>query len=412
MKRPHFLSSIRLLSLGLSTLLSLTAACRHASNQSSAKHSGTKQPYQTIMPVFEAGEGGYKVFRIPAIICCANQDLLAFCEARQGGDASEIDLVLKRSRDNGKTWGNIQVVQESDDFKSLLQGPAAPITIGNPAPVVDLLDPDHRGRVWLPYTFENDRVFVIYSDDHGSSWAPRRDITADVKRDSWGWYATGPVHSIQIQNGLHKGRLVIPGDHRLGEGGQDQGALGAQVVFSDDHGLTWQLGAVDDTYEDDIHANETTVVELKNGVLYFNTRDHQGQAPGTRGETWSFDGGSSFKTKHSEWKAFQPAHEILDPPVVQCSILRLSTGMIVFSGPDENGPSGPGRSDLKLRFSEDEAKSWQDGRLIHLGPAAYSDMIETDDGLLGVLFENGDAGGKNAYERISFARVPIELIRE
>jgi len=153
-------------------------------------------------------------------------------------------------------------------------------------------------------------------------------------------------------------------------------------------------------------------VELGGGVLYFNTRDHQGEAPGTRGESWSFDGGGSFKTRQSEWKTFQPASEILDPPVVQCSLLRLSTGMIVFSGPDENGPSGPGRSDLRLRFSQDEANNWQDGRLIHIGPAAYSDMVQTDDGLLGVLFENGDATGKNAYQRISFARVPFGLIRE
>ena len=38
-------------------------------------------------------------------------------------------------------------------------------------------------------------------------------------------------------------------------------------------------------------------------------------------------------------------------------------GLIVFSGPDENGPSGKGRSDLRLRYSTDEAKSWKDGPL-------------------------------------------------
>jgi len=397
--------------LSSTCLIFVTTACRNISKPLCSGDSKAVQRNQTTTTVFEAGKDGYKVYRIPAIIRCANQDLLAFCEARQGGDASEIDLVLKRSKDHGKTWGDLQVVQESDDFKSIIQDQNTSITIGNPAPVVDMLDPANTGRIWLPFTLENDRVFVTYSDDNGHTWAERKEITKDVKLDSWGWYATGPVHSIQIQKGLHRGRLVIPVDHRLGEDGKDRGALGAHVVFSDDHGQSWQLGAVDNTYEDGINANETTVVELGGGVLYFNTRDHQGEAPGTRGESWSFDGGGSFKTRQSEWKTFQPASEILDPPVVQCSLLRLSTGMIVFSGPDENGPSGPGRSDLRLRFSQDEANNWQDGRLIHIGPAAYSDMVQTDDGLLGVLFENGDATGKNAYQRISFARVPFGLIR-
>ena len=64
----------------------------------------------------------------------------------------------------------------------------------------------------MPFTLENDRIFVIYSDDHGATWSERREITAGNKRDAWGWYATGPVHSIQIQRGPQKGRLVIPVD--------------------------------------------------------------------------------------------------------------------------------------------------------------------------------------------------------
>ena len=42
--------------------------------------------------VFQNGDDGYKLFRIPAIVTASNGDLLAFCEARQGGGLSEIDL--------------------------------------------------------------------------------------------------------------------------------------------------------------------------------------------------------------------------------------------------------------------------------------------------------------------------------
>ncbi|MCA9031251.1 MAG: exo-alpha-sialidase, partial [Planctomycetaceae bacterium] len=89
-----------------------------------------------FVPVFQNGTGGYNAYRIPAIVQAANGDLLAFCEAREGGDASKIDLVMKRSTDEGKSWSQLQVVQAADDFKSLFGENPPPITAGNPAPVV------------------------------------------------------------------------------------------------------------------------------------------------------------------------------------------------------------------------------------------------------------------------------------
>lgn len=97
--------------------------------------------YETVA-VFANGTEGYKIFRIPAIVRTASGDLLAFCEAREGGDASQIDLVLKRSRDGGRTWQALQIVQDHEDFRDLFAGDAPPITVGNPAPVVDPM------RVW------------------------------------------------------------------------------------------------------------------------------------------------------------------------------------------------------------------------------------------------------------------------
>jgi sialidase-1 len=374
-------------------------------------------PERKTVTVFEYGTEGYNIYRIPAIVRAASGDLLAFCEARVGGDASEIDLVMKRSRDQGATWSALQVVQGRSEFVALFSEGAVPlITVGNPAPVVDLMDPDHAGRIWLPFNLENDRVFVTYSDDHGETWSPPREITSTVKREEWGWYAMGPVHSIQLQRGPYAGRLVIPVDHRLGDDGDDHGANGVHVVFSDDHGETWQLGAIDDTYEDGLSANETTVVELNDGRLYFNTRDQNGDAPGTRAHGYSSDGGVSFDLSgHSTYKYFVPSSPILDPPVVQSALLRVAStldgdnrDLILFSGPDDDGPSGPGRSDLRIRYSVDEAETWHDGPLIHVGPAAYSDMVRlrADSTTIGILYEAGDAGAKQS--RIDFTMMSFD----
>ena len=95
------------------------------------------------LPVFQSGEEGYATFRIPAIIKAANGTLLAFCEGRVNGSADfgNLDIVLKTSSDEGETWSALQVIADNGALQA-----------GNPAPVVDLLDPDYpEGRIFLFY---------------------------------------------------------------------------------------------------------------------------------------------------------------------------------------------------------------------------------------------------------------------
>ena len=175
------------------------------------------------------------------------------------------------------------------------------------------------------------------------------------------------------------------------------------------------MGAIDDAYSDDLNANETTVVELNDGRLLFNTRDQGGKAAGTRGQAYSSDGGGSFDgNSESDYQTFVPCEEVFDPPVVQCAMLRAesledggSMNLILFSGPDENGPSGKGRTDLRIRYSVDETATWVDGPLIHEGPAAYSDLVRLGAGEYGVLFEAGKKGNRS-HDEIVFVRLRLE----
>src|SRR5215475_3854536 len=78
--------------------------------------------------VYRAGEGGYHSYRIPAMIATKKGTLLAFCEGRRNSaaDSGDIDTLLRRSFDNGKTWQPMQVVADMGTD-----------TIGNPTPVVE-----------------------------------------------------------------------------------------------------------------------------------------------------------------------------------------------------------------------------------------------------------------------------------
>src|SRR5207248_5957506 len=109
------------------------------------------------------------------------------------GDSGDVDVVLRRSRDGGKTWGPTQVVWDD-----------GPDTCGNPCPVVDRA----TGTVWLLLTHNLGRdteaaivggtargtrtVWVTKSTDDGASWSKPVEITRAVKKPEWTWYATGP----------------------------------------------------------------------------------------------------------------------------------------------------------------------------------------------------------------------------
>ena len=124
--------------------------------------------------VFRSGEGGYHTYRIPALITTAKGTLLAFCEGRRnsGGDSGDIDLLLRRSRDGGKTWSAVQKIA---DFGA--------DTIGNPTPVIDwktgailLLLTRNPGsvtekQITTQQVREGRTVWIARSKDDGMTWS-------------------------------------------------------------------------------------------------------------------------------------------------------------------------------------------------------------------------------------------------
>src|SRR5262249_46138769 len=110
--------------------------------------------------VFTSGAGGYHTYRIPSLLGTRDGTLLALCEGRKAGasDDGDIDLVLRRSTDGGRTWGDLELVHE--------EGGTRPVTIGNPCPVVDR----STGTIWLAFCRNNSDVFVTASSDDGRTW--------------------------------------------------------------------------------------------------------------------------------------------------------------------------------------------------------------------------------------------------
>lgn len=353
---------------------------------------------------YRAGSDGYASFRIPAVVATAAGTLLAFAEGRResSDDAGDIDIVLRRSTDGGRSWGPLSVVDANGTDLA-----------GNPAPVATadgrvILVQIHnaadatetrirRGEVSAE---DGRRVFVQHSDDDGVAWSAPREITEAVKRPEWRWYATTPGHAVELRQPPYTGRLVVPANHSLPPTGSDEGTEGryngGHVLLSDDGGQSWRLGYTDDNPDGYINVNETTATELPDGRVYFNTRNDS-DSPGNRADAHSSDGGETLTPP------FRPQAGLVIP-VVEASVLQLTDpDLLLFSGPAD--PAA--RALMTVRASDDAGTTWRTAYTVDGLPAAYSDLVRIDADTLGLLYETGDF---SAYTTITFRRIPIAAL--
>ena len=271
-------------------------------------------------------------------------------------------------------------------------------TVGNPTPVVER----KTGTIFLLMTSNpgaateqqiagrapgaSRTVWITRSRDDGATWATPLEITSQVKRSDWTWYATGPGNGIQLRNG----RLVVPCDHNR----QDGNTRHSHVIYSDDRGTTWRIGGV---AED--KTNESAVAELKDGSLLLNMRSYHGK--NRRAVARSRDGGLT-------WSAVELDDTLIEP-VCQASLIaavpagRKPDGRLLFSN-----PAATTRTRMTVRLSEDDGRTWNASRVLYEGPSAYSSLAMLRSGAVGVLYESGE---RQPYERITFARFDVAWIK-
>lgn len=353
---------------------------------------------------YKPGDDGYAAYRIPAAVVTRAGTVLAFAEGRVDGssDDGNIDLVVKRSEDNGKTWS--QLIEVYNDGENRCQ---------NPAPVV--LD---DGRILLLFCWNERtagsangsgssghprRVMKTFSDDDGKTWSTPEDIHDQVAIPSYTWYATGPGHAIVKTLAPNKGRIVVPCNHNK-PGTDPRTERHAHLIYSDDGGQTWHLGAV----TDHAYGNESTVAELGDGSLLSNMRNYEPNSLGYRWQAVSRDGGLTFEPAQVT-TLIEPNNNGCQGSILRHSINSAGKANLLFSNPNHESS----RRNGCIRLSSNDGRSWS--RQFKYVPdndfySAYSDLTLLANKKVGVVFEHGRNNEKGIYFRsFEFAEIVAAL---
>jgi len=334
------------------------------------------------MIVFTPTETASHNCRLPCLVATPQGALLAFCEARQGGggDWDLADIFVKRSIDGGATWGAPRKIVDRHAYG---EGNA-----GNISAIPDRL----TGQTHILFCFRYRRFFRMATHDGGVTFSEPVEITPNFASlhapYPWTVLALGPGHGIQ----LGSGRLVIGAWASTGEG-QEQGAnLGHRpsesfVVFSDDHGKTWQAGAAAArTTQDVFNPSECIPAELPDGSLLLGIRTESN----ARRRLWALSKDGGRRWDRSWFDAALPE------PVCASSLLcpRGTENALVYVGldsrPDHGKRAGTWREaweanmaerkNLALWISRDLGEHWSSPVALDAGRAAYVDACESPGG--------------------------------
>ena len=446
------------------------------------------------LDVFEGGENrkpnkdGIASYRIPALLKTDKGTLIAGADERRlhHSDWGDIGMVVRRSDDKGKTWGDRIVISNPRDnenarrahagspvnidmalvqdpktkrifsiYDMFLEGkavfslpgkaPQAYEQIGDKVYQVlykqgeagrytirengEVFDPENRkteyrvvvdpkkpaysdkgdlykgeeliGNVYFDYSDKNifrvsntNYLWMSYSDDDGKTWSAPKDITYGIRKDWMHFLGTGPGTGIALHSGPHKGRLVIP-VYTTNNVSYLSGSQSSRVIYSDDHGETWQAGeAVNDNRpvgNQTIHSStmnnpgaqntESTVVQLNNGDLKLFMRGLTGDLQ----VATSKDGGATWE------KDVKRYADVKDVYVQMSAVHTVQDGKeyIVLSN-----AGGPGRYNGLVHVARVEANgdlTWLKHNPIQSGKFAYNSLQDLGNGEFGLLYEHATA---------------------
>lgn len=364
---------------------------------------------------------------------CTNGDILVFFEGHDSNaaDWSIHSILMRRSSDNGATWGPIKTVYRDASYSygvHWLNTGAVGIdaTTGR---VHLLFTMTQNGTAGTPAAVGDVLAKYLYSDDHGATWGGTtatdgtpRDLTTTLKKQSgttppydelnqaWGWNIFGPGSMIQLRNGSNAGRIMCAANHRYSATNSD--TAWAHVVYTDDNGANWALGGgLQETVAGNDHSVEPTIAEYgSSGAVYMQMRINTGGSSGYRGSSRSTDGGVTWADMTiNDGSGGTTA---LAGISTSGAVVGTNTGVLYCSFPNDTTI----RSHGKIWKSTDNGVTWPTSKTLTSLPFGYSALMLVDQQSLLASFETSEhvsdinSDGQASYEYLGIRRIPLSWV--
>ncbi len=343
---------------------------------------------------------------LPSIYVTTKGTVLAVCQLRKGANTDfghDIDLLLRRSLDGGKTWEPVRPIYSKTGVNAV-NGPIVqdrktgliilPFTV---VPAAITSQPS-----WISYFAEHgSKMSYITSSDEGKTWSEPQEVVPSGP-EGWCAWAANSSHGIQLASG----RLVIGAfvHKRSGSAGRVRDFdYCAGLLYSDDGGKSWRVGATAPIRGTD----EIALTEAPGGEIYANIRlNNRSPNDLVRYYARSRDNGETFYET-----GLQDNMSVVNCHVGLVRCRQDDRDVLAYSGPQ--GAAGVmKRSALTVRLSYDGGRTWPVARMITGGndSSGYSDLAATADGTLLCLYgENTFSKERSVIRLVTLPLAHVEL---
>ncbi len=372
-------------------------------------------------------------YRIPAIDTTGTGRIIAVSDYRHnlddigrdnhGTGTKRIDLVIRTSDDNGKTWSDTMTIAAGDNTKTgeylRAFGDAAIATVGENIVVMAA-----AGDVlYTSATTENpNRMARIFSDDNGETWT-HQEMTTKM-------YLAEGIVPTGVAAFFGSGLLAVDADFNNTKTARIYGALLVRtyieeaynnynnfVVYSDDLGLTWHIlggsqtpvASGDEPKVEILPYGQILLSARRGGGRVFNVFTYTDKA--SNAGTWSgtANGCNNGGSNSTNGEIF-----CVDAKKPDGTTVRL-----LLQSQPKGGSGQYDRKDVTIWYKEidantsytatDIAANWTEGLQVSNQKSAYSTMTMQKDGKVAFFFEEAPCYADNHEKGYSMVYAPLTI---